>query len=166
MIATQETMSNTFKKCNEKYFNNNLPTPLFKTFNKINTIARFEYYKNKKGSKKPINGQTIFMSNCFIYPKKDFIDTMVHEMIHYYISWNKIKDNGSHGKVFMKIANEMNNKYSLNITIKKDASLYRLTKNAPKFIENKKSSISSLWLHRLAKPISHIISTLSLVKII
>ena len=166
MIANQDTMSNTFKECNEKYFNNSLPTPLFKTFNRVNTIARFEYYNNKKSSKKPITGQTIFMSDCFIYPKKDFIDAMVHEMIHYYISWNKIKDNNPHGKIFMKIASEMNDKYGLNITIKKDASLYRLTKNAPKIIEKKKSSISSPWLHRIAKPISHIIPALRLVKII
>ena len=39
---------------------------------------------------------------------------MVHEMIHYYIAWNNIKDNKTHGDEFMRIAEEMNTKYGFN----------------------------------------------------
>ena len=45
-------------------------------------------------------------------------DVMVHEMIHYYTAWNRIKDNGSHGRQFWRIAKEFNERYGLNITIK------------------------------------------------
>ena len=45
-------------------------------------------------------------------------DVMVHEMIHYYIAWNRIKDNGSHGRQFWHIAKDFNEKYGLNIAIK------------------------------------------------
>jgi hypothetical protein len=166
MVANQDTMKRIFLECNEKYFNNSLPTPSLKTFNEINVIGRFEYFNNKKSTKKPITGQTIFMSDCFIYPKKDFVDTMVHEMIHYYLAWNKIKDNETHGNEFMKMANNMNERYGLNIAIKKDASSYRLTKNAPKIIKNKKTSKSLFSLNVFVKPISHIITALRFIKII
>lgn len=164
MIANQDTMKRIFLECNEKYFNNNLPIPLLKTFNEINVMGRFSFFKNKKYAKKPITGQTIFMSDCFIYPKKDFINTMVHEMIHYYLAWNRIGDNETHGNEFMKMAKELNEKYGLNITIKKDASSYRLTKNAPKIIKNKKSP-NSLLFNIAIKPISHIIAAYRSVKI-
>ena len=137
MIANQDTMVDTFWECNDKYFDHSLPTPIFDTFNKINIIARFEYQRNKKNSKKPIRNQIIIMSDCFDYTEKDFIEIMVHEMIHYYIAWNRIKDNRSHGKVFLKIANEMKEKYGLNITKKVDASSFKLTEKAPKIVKKK-----------------------------
>jgi predicted SprT family Zn-dependent metalloprotease len=69
---------------------------------------------------------------------------MVHEMIHYYIAWNRIKDNGHHGKKFMEIANKMNEEFGLNITKIKDASSYKLSENAPEIIK-KKSFFSYLF---------------------
>ena len=41
---------------------------------------------------------------------------MVHEMIHYYLAWNRVKTKKYHGKEFMEIANGLNEKYGLNIT--------------------------------------------------
>ena len=131
MVADYNTMPRIFSECNKKYFNNSLPTPKFGLLNKTKILARFEYNKNKKG-KYPIKRQVLFFSDCFDFDEKDFIEIMVHEMIHYYIAWNSIKDNGAHGKEFMKIANEINEKYGLNITKTKDASSFKTTENAPK----------------------------------
>lgn len=138
MIANQETMVDSFWDCNEKYFDNSLPTPWFETVNSISVIGKFEYHKNKRNSKKPIRDQVIKMSDCFDYPEKDFIETMVHEMIHYYIAWNRIKVIRSHGRVFMRMANEMKEKYGLNVTKKIDASSLKLTENAPKLVKRKR----------------------------
>lgn len=138
MIANQETMVDTFWDCNEKYFDNSLPTPWFETVNSINVIGKFEYHKNKRNSKKPIRDQVIKMSDCFDYPEIDFIETMVHEMIHYFIAWNRIKVIRSHGRVFMRMANEMKEKYGLNVTKKIDASSFKLTENAPKLFKKKR----------------------------
>ena len=67
----------------------------------------------------------------------DCIELMVHEMIHYYIAWNRIKDNKPHGKEFMRIANEMKEKHGLEITKTFDASSFKLTEKAPKIIKKK-----------------------------
>ena len=134
MIADFNTMPMVFSECNKKYFNHELPMPEFGTLNKLNIIARFEHRKNKGKNKikKPLEYKKIFFSDCFDFDEKDFIEIMVHEMVHYYIAWNNIKDNGAHGKKFMEIANELNEKYGLNITKTKDASSFKKTENAPK----------------------------------
>lgn len=132
MIANFNTMSKVFKECNKLYFNSSLPMPEFGTINKLNTLAKFVYNKNKKG-KYPIKWQSIKFSDCYDYTEEDFIDIMVHEMIHYYIALNGIKDNKDHGKNFMKIANELNEKYNLNIAQTKDASSFKRTEKAPKY---------------------------------
>ena len=131
MIADYNTMPQMFSECNKKYFNHSLPMPKFGLLNKTSILARFEYNKDKKG-KHPIKWQTLFFSDCFDFDEKDFMEIMVHEMIHYYIAWNGIKDNGAHGKEFMKIANELKEKFGLDITETKDASSFKLTENAPK----------------------------------
>lgn len=133
MIADFNTMSKCFNECNKKYFNRSLPMPEFGTLNKLNTIARFEHRKNKGKNKtrKPLEYKKIFFSDCYDFEEKDFINIMVHEMVHYYISWNQIKDNKAHGKKFMEMANELNEKYGLEITKTKDASSFKKTEKAP-----------------------------------
>lgn len=132
MIANFETMSKMFKECNKKYFNDSLPLPYLNTMNKLNTLARFEYNKDKNGTH-PIKWQEIKFSDCYEYTEQDFREMMVHEMIHYYIAWNGIKDNKEHGDEFIKIATKLNEKYNLNIGAKKDASSFVKTEKAPKY---------------------------------
>ena len=132
MIANWTTMSQMFRECNKKYFNGSLPSPKYGLMNKLNILARFEYNKNKNG-KKPIKWQEIKFSDCYDFPEDSFRDLMVHELIHYYIAWNGIKDNKEHGKEFMRIANELNTKYNLNVTKKVDASSFPRTEKAPKY---------------------------------
>ncbi len=132
MIANWTTMPRMFNECNKKYFNGSLPSPKYGLMNKLNILARFEYNKNKKG-KHPIKWQEIKFSDCYDFPEDVFRNLMVHELIHYYIEWNGIRDNKSHGKEFMKIANELNTKYNLNVTKKVDASSFPRTEKAPKY---------------------------------
>ena len=138
MIANQETMVDTFWKCNEKYFDNSLPTPWFETINDANVLGKFEHHKNNKNCKIPIRDQVISMSDCFDYPEKDFVEIMIHEMIHYYIAWNRIKDNKSHGKKFMQIADDIKRKYGLDAMKKISTSSFKLTENVPKIVKKKK----------------------------
>ena len=59
---------------------------------------------------------------------------MVHEMIHYYIARNRIKDNKAHGKQFMKMAEEYNQKYGLSIKVTIDVSPFLINKETSKKI--------------------------------
>jgi len=59
-------------------------------------------------------------------------NVLVHEMIHYYIAYNKIEDNEDHGVEFMKLAEALNRKYGLSITKKIDASSFKRNEKASK----------------------------------
>ena len=131
MIADYNTMPRIFWECNRLYFDQSLPTPRFGMMKKLNTLARFEYQNNKKG-KAPIKRQIILFSEYYDFDEETFKNLMVHEMIHYYLAWNGVKTELDHGKEFMAIANDLNEKYGLNVTKTLDASSFTRTEQAPK----------------------------------
>ncbi len=131
MIADYNTMPRMFWECNRLYFDHSLPTPKFGLMKKLNRLARFEYFKNNKG-KAPIKRQTILFSEYYDFDEDTFRNLMVHEMIHYYLAWNRIKTKKDHGKEFMGIAHDLNEKYGLNVTKTLDASSFQRTEQAPK----------------------------------
>lgn len=49
--------------------------------------------------------------------EKEIEDTVIHEMIHYFIGFNQLEDATTHGPVFQKVMNDINRKYHRNITI-------------------------------------------------
>lgn len=53
-------------------------------------------------------------------PEELLEDTIIHEMIHYYIGYNQLKDTGPHGELFQTIMNGINEKYGRHITISHD----------------------------------------------
>lgn len=44
-------------------------------------------------------------------------DIIIHEMIHYYIGYNNLKDSSAHGRVFRHIMNTINEKFGRHIKI-------------------------------------------------
>lgn len=44
-------------------------------------------------------------------------DTIIHEMIHYYIGYRQLKDRSSHGPLFKRIMQDINTKYGRHLTI-------------------------------------------------
>lgn len=48
--------------------------------------------------------------------ERDWEDVIIHEMIHQYIHMNNIIDSGMHGREFMRIAAEINQKFGRDIT--------------------------------------------------
>lgn len=50
-------------------------------------------------------------------PEEEYIDTILHEMIHYYIAYNNIKDDSSHGVFFKQKMYEIMNAHGIRITL-------------------------------------------------
>ena len=71
--------------------------------------------------------------SCYFDWEEDALrDVIVHEMIHYYLAYKHIDNNISHGEEFQKMAQEMNDKYGLNVTVKVDTTNFKRTPSAPK----------------------------------
>ena len=66
---------------------------------------------------KKVESHTLEFSIRYDLPEIEYIDTIVHEMIHYYIRLNHIQDDSPHGTKFRSIMKEISEKYGIRITI-------------------------------------------------
>ena len=57
------------------------------------------------------------ISKYYNQTEKQYDETLIHEMIHYYIKYKHIEDTDSHGIEFKKIMNRINSMSDFNITI-------------------------------------------------
>lgn len=55
-------------------------------------------------------------------PEEEYIDTLIHEMIHYYIAFNNIVDDSPHGTIFRQKMNQIIRENGVKITIAFDPS--------------------------------------------
>lgn len=49
-------------------------------------------------------------------------DTIIHEMIHYYIGYNQLEDTSAHGAIFQQVMNAINEKYGRHLSISHKSS--------------------------------------------
>lgn len=55
-------------------------------------------------------------------PERDVEDTIIHEMIHYYIWYRRIEDTSAHGTAFRTIMATINAKFGRNLTVSRRSS--------------------------------------------
>lgn len=111
--VTVDFLVENFKKYNNIIFNNELPIIPIKLGKSLKAVGYYKY-KINRFTRDIINSE-IVISIAFNKTYKDIIDVLVHEMLHYYIAYKKIEDTGSHGIVWTRLANEISEKYGLNI---------------------------------------------------
>ena len=67
-------------------------------------------------------------------PEREIEDTIIHEMIHYYIGYNKLEDASAHGPQFLGIMNEINRKFGRHLTVS-----HKSTKEQREQLQDKRS---------------------------
>ena len=119
MRATKEYIEQMFKYYNELCFEGNLPPLPIELSRARSFMGVFTYRKriNADGEEEPYD-MVLRISTVYDMDEESVKDTILHEMIHYYITYNRIKDTSSHGEVFLKIMNDINEKYGRQITVK------------------------------------------------
>ena len=146
MIADYNTMPHMFWECNRLYFSHQLRTPKFGLMHSYRKLGKFAYRWGERDKPVKKRYMAILMSDYFDFDEETFRNIMVHEMIHYYLYLNSASDysafsrflrffgfrNSDHGPEFMAIAESLNQKYGLNISITYDASNIPSAPNAPK----------------------------------
>jgi hypothetical protein len=130
MELTVAYLQNQFKKYNAMFFNNELPWILIKIGRSKSNFGIYHSETSLVTGK--VLKQHIMISKYYNQTDKQYDETLIHEMIHYYIKFKGIKDNNSHGYEFIKLMNKINSISDFNITIK--GSSFGLTSD----IENNK----------------------------
>jgi hypothetical protein len=130
MVANQDNMLLTFDECNMKYFEGKLLFPQFGLLHSYRTCGYFKY-SGGGWHDKMLYDPIILMTDYYDFTEKQFIDIMVHEMIHYYLAYTGADKHLRHGKEFKKMANNLNLNYNLNITPLVDTSIYKRREGTP-----------------------------------
>ena len=118
MTLTTEILLKKFNKFNDRFFNSSLPAIDIIITKEKNRFGAFEYmrqYDYRLGRTIEIP-RKISISSYYDMDEKFIDETLIHEMIHYYIAHKKIKDNGSHGYYFMAYAKRISDSSDYTIT--------------------------------------------------
>ena len=111
MIITIREIKEQFNIWNEKAFNGELPTPQFELMQTKHMLGQF--------CPRKVMGQYTYKIRISVFydrPFEYYVDTIVHEMLHYYIKYKGIKDTSSHGRVWKSMAADLSRKFGLTIT--------------------------------------------------
>lgn len=108
-----------FDYYNALCFDGKLHRPPIRLNMRLGALGRTKYVLASDNNGSPVFTEpSIEISVRLDLPEEEYIDTIVHEMIHYYIISNNIMDDSPHGTVFRKKMNEITDKYGIKITIR------------------------------------------------
>jgi predicted SprT family Zn-dependent metalloprotease len=118
MKATKRYVEQKFEEFNRLCFNGQLPKlPI--ELSDAKTFLGVCVYKKRKtadGKVEPYDFR-LRINTRIDLPEEIVEDTIIHEMIHYFIGVNKLEDVSSHGPVFRHIMNSINERYGRHIKV-------------------------------------------------
>ena len=81
------------------------------------TVTSFIGQYKKQGST-----HLLRFSTAFDLPETELEDTIIHEMIHYFIAYNGLHDRSAHGPLFKAMMQSINESHGRNITVSRHTS--------------------------------------------
>ncbi len=130
MVANQTNMQLIFDECNMKYFEGKLLFPQFDLLHSFRTCGYFQYTQGGWFDKTVYN-PVISITDYYDFTEKQFVDIMVHEMIHYYMAYFGLDKRLRHGKKFKEMAERLNKEYGLHIATVLDIFQYKRRMGTP-----------------------------------
>lgn len=118
MRATKQYVEKKFEEFNQQMFAGKLPK-LPVELSDAKTFLGVCVYKKRKGKdgKEEKYDFRLRINTRIDLPEEEVEDTIIHEMIHYYIGVNQLKDSSTHGQLFQYIMNNINEKYHRHLSI-------------------------------------------------
>jgi len=130
MLDTQ-TLHEWFDYFNHLCFQDKLPVPCLLLSKSRTRLGSMTYRRERRYVIFSQSSFTLRVSTYYESTEQELQDVLLHEMIHYFIAYNKLRDTSPHGTLFRKMMCEINQKYHRNITIssrsaeKRSASMTR-----------------------------------------
>lgn len=118
MKPTIEYIKQKFEEYNVLCFGGKLPLPAFQLSNARTFLGQVAYRRTKRPNGSWHYSDFVFKISSKTERPEDVVqDTILHEMIHYYILYNQLQDTSSHGVIFRKMMNAINQRFNRNITV-------------------------------------------------
>ena len=137
MIPTKLIAEQKFAEFNALIFQGKLPQIPIYMSNAKGFLGKFVFRRKRSwlmGER--ISDMHLRINTRYDMSERELEDTIIHEMIHYYIAYNNIKDSSAHGRVFRQMMAEINEQYGREITIshrKSDEPLVDTAQNRKKW---------------------------------
>ena len=118
MKATIPYIEQKFEEYNQQMFAGQLPKLPIELSDAKTFLGKCAF-KIRKGK----DGKNIYydfklrINTRIDLPETEIEDTIIHEMIHYYIGYNQLEDASAHGPVFLHMMNNINEKYGRNLSV-------------------------------------------------
>lgn len=107
-----------FEEYNRQIFAGKLPLPPIRLSNAKSFLGVCAYKKRRaKDGRVEKYDFSIRINTRIDLSEREVEDTIIHEMIHYYIGINQWEDTSAHGQIFRRIMNDINRKHGRHITI-------------------------------------------------
>ena len=119
MIPSVEYLEERFDTFNRMCFDGALPRIPIKLSRARGFVGRLQYRAVRDWRRRIVGREdfVIRISTRFDLPEAEIEDTLIHEMIHYWIAFKGLRDSSTHGKVFRAKMKEINELYGRHLTI-------------------------------------------------
>lgn len=121
MKADLKFVKEKFEEFNQLCFGGQLPPIRIRISSARTFMGKFTWRRVRAGMK-VTEEYTLVISNNADRPASEIEDTVIHEMIHYYIRYKRLKDTSAHGELFCRMMNEINTRHGRNIQVRHHAS--------------------------------------------
>ena len=118
MVPTIPYIERKFEEFNQQMFAGELPKIPIVLSDAKSFLGKCVYKKRMgKDGKIEYYDFKLRINTRIDLPESEVEDTLIHEMIHYFIGFKRLEDASSHGPLFVHIMNTINEKYGRNITV-------------------------------------------------
>ena len=117
MTLTVDLLRTWFRQFNADYFGDELPVPRLALSKARTRLGTMSCKCRSLLMRRVYSDFTIRVSTYYDCTEREYQETLLHEMIHYYITYKHISDTSSHGRVFRSMMQRLNREYGWHITV-------------------------------------------------
>lgn len=125
MLPTVNDLREWFRRLNRDLFGNTLPMPRLCLSRSRSKLGCMSYLREPVGWHAMISDFSIHVSIYYDCDERVYQTVLLHEMIHYYIARNCIRDTSSHGQVFREKMREVNQR-GWHVTVSQDTTGWKV----------------------------------------
>ena len=126
MIPTIDYIQSCFDEYNARFFGGSLPPIPIRLSHARTFLGKVTFVRHRTWLFGPTRNENFVLriNTRIDLPESLVQDTILHEMIHYYIAINQLRDTSTHGRLFRQLMARINAEGNRHITIS-----YKLTKD-------------------------------------
>ncbi|MDE5849279.1 MAG: SprT-like domain-containing protein [Muribaculaceae bacterium] len=132
MRASAEFLEERFDRFNREIFSDSLPRPEMHISSARSFMGQFRTERHRTFTGKIKETYHLTLSDRYDLEPSILEDIVIHEMIHYFIHYKRIKDSSSHGPQFRKMMHAINRTFGRRITVSHRCSKEELESDSSK----------------------------------